>query len=373
MKRIPQSTLLAALLAVTVMVVPIAHGGNRSVTTLRQLADARGFLVGGLYHDLHARISADHAQFSEVLSSEFNMISESYSMSMDEIWLGPDRFFFRYPDFAARFARDNGMVLRGTHLTWHETLPNWLMKGYRDGTYSKGDVQDMVHGYITRVMSRYRTMIPDVVRVWNVANEVIGPGGRTLLRDNFFLEVFGRDYVKTFFVWAREADPDAVLYINEYGALGNARDNRKKADQLLRLVKSLQADGVPVQGVGFQAHVSIDEDINWRYNKKTMQRFARLGLELQLTEVDVLINDDLGGATRAKLRQQASVYRKLFKLCLSVRQCTGVNIWGLVDKYHYINVGAAWWLEQDEDWPLLFDDDYERKRAYRSVARVLQR
>lgn len=373
MRRIPLPTWLGALLAITVVVVPSARGLGGSATTLRQLAEARGLLVGGLYHDYHARISPDHEQFSEVLGNEFNMISESYSMSMDEIWLGPDEFFFRYADFAATFAREHDMVLRGTHLTWHETLPEWLVEGYRSGTYSKDDVRTMVHGYITRVVGRYREKFPEVVRIWNVVNEVIGPGGRTLLRDNFFLEVFGPDYVKTFFLWARAADPDAVLYINEYDALGNAADNRTKADQLLRLVKSLRAGGVPVQGVGFQAHVSIDEDISWRYNRKTMRRFARLGLELQLTEVDVLINDDLSGRTPAKLRRQAGLYRRLFQLCLAVRQCTGVNLWGLVDKYHYINVGAAWWLEQDEDWPLLFGDGYRPKAAYRSVARALER
>ena len=355
------------LLFLTLLFITCAK--TKKETYLRDLADTKNFLIGGLYHDYHIRKDNDGDKYAETLSSEFNMMSTTYSFGMDEVWLSKDEYKTEYMDYALKFASDNNMTLRGTHLTWHESIPEWLT----NSGYSDAEVESLVRTYITNIVKHTRDTYSGVLKYWNVVNEVIDTSsGTNLLRDTFFKRKIGTDYISKFFIWAHSADTNAVLYLNDYDALGNRNENSTKADKLYRVVTNLLNSGVPINGVGFQAHLTIDDYYDMDYNKEVLQRFTALGLEVQLTELDVTINDNRGCRTKAKLYEQAELYKKFIDMALSVAGCTGVCLWGVTDKYHYINRGDAYWLKQKIDWPLLFDWFYKPKPAYFSVTEALK-
>lgn len=124
---------------------------------------------------------------------------------------------------------------------------------------------------------------------------------------------------------------------------------------------SLLAQGVPIDGVGFQGHFIVGQvPSDFAAN---MQRFANLGLDVSITELDIRMNVP---PTAANLQQQASDYAYAFRACFQVARCTGVTIWGVTDRYSWVpstfpGQGAA----------LLFDEDYNRKPAYFAVESLL--
>jgi endo-1,4-beta-xylanase len=174
------------------------------------------------------------------------------------------------------------------------------------------------------------------------------------LRQTPFTKLLGREYIAQAFRWAHEADPNAKLFYNDYSAEGlNA-----KSDAILELVKSLLADGVPIHGVGFQTHVNSDFDVNAVRMRENLERFKALGLDVQLTEVDVQTR----GAPPEKWQRQAKVYEDLMRVCLSVK-CSAFVTWGFTDAYSW-RAGSA---------PLPFDINYQPKPAYFALLEALKR
>ncbi len=209
----------------------------------------------------------------------------------------------------------------------------------------------MLKDHVTRMVSRYRGK----VWAWDVVNEALAEDGS--LRDTIWLRKLGPNYIADAFHWARAADPEAMLFINEYGA---EWDNRKSA-ALLGLVKKLREDGVPVQGVGFQAHLPYDRSAAGM--AENLARFADSGFAVAVTELDVRV--DLP-ATAEKLQQQARLYLDVVNACLSVSACVSVTVWGFTDAKSWIpsyhkGFGAA----------CLFDEAYGPKPAYRELMAAL--
>src|SRR5205085_2625309 len=119
------------------------------------------------------------------------------------------------------------------------------------------------------------------VNIWDVVNEALNDDGT--LRNSLWLQVIGPDYIDWAFRWAHEANPQAQLYYNDYGGEGLG----PKSDAIYNLVKGLLRRGVPINGVGLQMHVSIDDYPKPQDVLANMQRLAALGLKVQITEMDV--------------------------------------------------------------------------------------
>jgi endo-1,4-beta-xylanase len=149
------------------------------------------------------------------------------------------------------------------------------------------------------------------------------------LRNTFWLKALGPDYIGQAFVWAREADPQAKLFYNDYGseALG------PKSDAIYNLLKTLKARHIPVDGVGLQSHWAVDRQPSMQEVAKNMQRLAALGLEIHVTELDVRLPMPPSEQT---LQRQADAYRDILRACLSVSNCKGFLTWGFTDKYSWI-------------------------------------
>lgn len=336
--------------------------------TLRELAELNGhFYIGSLFSTAYARDLPGHEKFSKTISDEFNMISGEFELSMEEIWKGPYEYDFTYADYLMQFAQDHNMKVKWTHLIWHDGLPVW------DGLEDMADTEfeNAVHKYIDTVMHHCKTYFPGVVYDYNVVNEVINPEDENSLRPSIFLEKLGPDFVKKAFTWAHDADPDAKLYICEYDILGNENDNLTKRDYMVQLVTELINEGIHIDGVAEQAHLTTPYMANPDYYSplelefwsESIDLFDNLGLDFQLSEVDIPINDDNKGIDNERLQKQAQIIKDIFELLLTKDNIDAVIFWGLTDRYN--------WYGPNE-FPHLFDENYVPKPVYFSVYETLQ-
>ena len=163
------------------------------------------------------------------------------------------------------------------------------------------------------------------IYAWDVVNEVFEENGQ--LRNSLWSRNFGEGFIAEAFRTARSADPSAKLYINDY----NVEGMNAKSDGLYNLVKKLKGQGVPIDGVGFQAHfMTSGVPGNLQAN---LQRFADLGVDVAITELDIRMQMP---PTQAKREQQAKDYAHVFSVCEAVQRCVGVTVWGFTDKYSWV-------------------------------------
>lgn len=231
--------------------------------------------------------------------------------------LRPDRatYDFSAADRVMEFAEAGRMAVRGHTLAWHSQLAGWVGEA---PAYERASI---LHDHIATVVGRYRGRIEQ----WDVVNEAFDDDVK--LRESPWFEAMGVDYIAQAFRWAHEADPHARLYLNDY----NVEDLCPKSDAYFQLAKQLLADGVPLHGFGAQGHRIVgDAPSTMREN---LQRFADLGLEVALTEVDVRMPDD---EAADRLAEQAADYRTLLDQARAVPACTTFVLWGLSDGHSWI-------------------------------------
>lgn len=271
-------------------------------------------------------------------------------------YLRPDvgTFDFTAADALVDFAAEHGQQVRGHTLMWHSNVPEWLERG----DYSADDIRDLLHEHVTSVVGRYAGRIAE----WDVVNEIFDDAGNLRVGDSFWVRELGPEIVADVFRWAHEADPDAMLFLNDY----NVEAAGPKSDAYYALVKELLADDVPVGGFGVQGHLSLEYGFPHDV-AGNLQRFADLGLSVAITEADVRVPvDGAEGASEADLAAQAEYFRRLLEACLEVEACTSFTVWGLGDAYSWVpsvfdGQGAA----------LLFDDVLAPKPAFDALAGVL--
>ncbi|CAG2172337.1 unnamed protein product, partial [Oppiella nova] len=176
------------------------------------------------------------------------------------------------------------------------------------------------------------------------------------LRDSIFSRTLGSGFIEEAFRTAHAADPNAKLYINDYGIEGQ----NNKSDALYELVKGWKANGVPIHGVGMQAH--FKEGGVPATLQENIKRFSDLGVDVAITELQVRY---LMPSSDDKIANQAQDYSQAFSACENVDRCVGVTVWGFTDKYSYFfDTGYG---EQQ-----LWTTDFQPKPAVEAVDKVLK-
>jgi endo-1,4-beta-xylanase len=310
--------------------------------TLRYLAERRNFLVGAAVAINPLR---SEPQYAETLRREFNVLTAENVMKIGILHPDPDRYDFSAADELVRFAEQNGMQVRGHVLVYDRDLPWWLA----NRAYSRDEMITILRNHVQTVVSRYRGRI----FAWDVVNEAIADDGS--LRNTIWLRTIGPEYIELAFRWAREADPGALLFYNDYNNEGLDR----KSDAVYSLVSDLVQRGVPIDGVGLQMHVKLATPPNLPDVAANMGRIASLGLQVHVSEMDVEVWG-IGGTDQDRLNAQADMYRQLAQICLSEPACTALITWGFTDKYTWL--GGT---------PLLFDAAYQPKPAYDALKEAL--
>jgi endo-1,4-beta-xylanase len=338
-----------------------AWGAGRCLAqTLREHADRAGVLVGAA---VEPRL-LDEPEYAATLAREFNMLTAENALKWGAIRPARARFNFAPGDRLVAFARRHGMKVRGHTLLWSEYNPAWLTKG----NFTPEQMSALLREHIGRVMRHYRGK----VFAWDVVNEVFLADGSVepsvwYDQPGIGLKRKGTAYVERAFRWARAADPDALLFYNDYDTEGV----NPKSDAVYAMVKDFRARGVPIDGVGIQAHIvdldakdldTIDENI---------ARLAALGLQVHITEMDVGLPTDASGrvADESLLRRQAEIYRRVAEACLRQPRCTAFQTWGFTDKYTWIPD----YTKGAKGRPLPFDHTYAAKPAYDALLEVFRR
>lgn len=302
-------------------------------------------------------LSGPHA---ELLVKHFNSVVAENAMKMAYLEPAEGVFDFRVADALVDFAKAHHMLVRGTTLAWYLQNPPWLFQDaegndLQPGPESKALVLRRLKTYIRTVVSHYR----DDVYAWDVVNEAIDPAQRDGFRRSRWFEITGTDYIDTAFRTAREAAPHAKLFINDFGTT-----NPTKRTFLYNLVKDLKARGVPIDGVGHQMHINIRRPSTGAI-AETIRMFSTLGLDNQITELDVSVYDNLTDScpaiSRDALIEQGYRYRDLFQTFRELKgELSAVTFWGLADDHTWLKKFPISRL----DLPLPFDEHLQAKPAY---------
>jgi endo-1,4-beta-xylanase len=318
---------------------------------------------------------------------------------------GADGYDFNAADAFVNFGLSNKMHMAGHTLVWHSQTPNWVFAGtnppppgitnaapnpsantnspgtnqfgrgrfgpgfgggfgrYTGPRASREELLQRMHDHIRTVVGRYKGKI----KVWDVVNEAISDNGTNILRNSLWLEIIGPDFIAKAFEYAHEADPDAILRYNDYSL-----ENPDKRRKLITLIKSLQAQKVPVMAIGSQAHVNVST--SFETMDQALTEIAALGLPIHITELDVnsaqggqrgfgadIANNDVttqGGLVEDANRKLADAYAGLFRAFLKHRNSVKVvTFWGPND--------ANSWRANGK--PLLFDGNSQPKPAFDAV------
>jgi endo-1,4-beta-xylanase len=325
--------------------------------TLRQEADRAGILVGTAVNPVYLSEEA----YTSTLAREFNMIEPEDAMKWTAIRPDEKTFDFESADRLVDFARTHNMKVRGHNLMWGIHNPQWLT----DGHYTSHQLEDLLHEHIQRVVERYRGR----VFAWDVVNEAFDEHGG--LRDSIWHNQpgigFAKDrtaYIEQAFRWAHAADSKALLFYNEAGAEAVNR----KSDAVYEMVKDFKRRGVPIDGVGLQMYIfNLDPDV--KSITENIARFIKLGVQIQITELDVALPVDAAkNPSRPEdLLRQAEIYGQIATACLQNPGCTAIQTWGFTDKYSWI----GWFTHGSKGAGLLFDRQYHAKPAYDALRKAI--
>ncbi|MEV6642642.1 PHB depolymerase family esterase [Amycolatopsis sp. NPDC051371] len=274
--------------------------------------------------------------YTGILSREFSMITPENELKMDATEPSQGQFSYGNADRIVAQAASQGARMRGHTLAWYSQQPGWMQ------SMEGSALRSAMLNHVTQVASHYQGKI----YAWDVVNEAFADGSSGARRDSN-LQRTGDDWIEAAFRAARAADSGAKLCYNDY----NTDDwNQAKTQAVYRMVQDFKSRGVPIDCVGFQSHFNSDSPVPSNY-QTTLQSFANLGVDVQITELDVE-----GSGTA-----QANNYRTVTNACLAVARCTGMTVWGIRDT-------DSW---RASATPLLFDGNGQKKAAYTAVLDAL--
>ena len=303
----------------------------------------------------------------DLIVREFNSITAENVMKPGEIHPAEGVWNFEEADRVANFCRQNGIPLRGHNLCWHSQFCDWMFTDKKGKPVSKEVFYKRLREHIHTVVNRYK----DVVYAWDVVNEAISDQGFARpgeepnpYRISRLYQLCGDEFIAKAFEFAHEADPDAILFYNDY----NETDPGKR-DRIYNMVKKMQEAGVPITGIGMQGHYNIygpsDEDI-----EAAIVKYSQLVKHIHVTELDIRVNEDMGGQLRFNQGnaqpipsylaiQQQDQYNRVFKVLRKYHQyIDNVTFWNLSDRDSWLGVN---------NHPLLFDENFKPKPVYNIV------
>ena len=318
---------------------------DRSADSLRSLAAKIDLHIGTavIPYDL------DHPDYAAIAADQFSVVTPGNEMKWQVVeptqgtydWSGGDRL--------VQFARQHHQLVRGHVLLWHNQLPDWLTAGVANGTISDTQLRDLLHKHITDEVTHFKGQIWQ----WDVANEFFTDSSPSQLNPNdFWVSHLGAGVIADAFRWAHEADPNALLFYNDYNIAGEDGTNAK-SDAAYAFVKQLLAQGVPISGVGDQGHLDTQYGFPTQMTDD-LRRFADLGLKTAITEADVRTfvdsPDTQVPTDHLATFAQPYEYKQMLQACLAVPQCISFTVWGFGDTDSWI---PSWF--KNEGYANLYD------------------
>lgn len=362
MKRTFLSVLLSLFLAGTAF----AQFGRSADNGPASLKDAyNGYFTIGVA--VNQRNISDPTQI-ELIKKQFNSITAENDMKPGEVHPSEGVWKWERADKVANFCRQNGIKLRGHCLVWHSQFCNWMFNDKNGKLVKKEVFYARLRDHIHTVVNRYK----DIVYAWDVVNEAMSDGGGrgfggnepNPYRQSQLYNLCGDEFIAKAFEYAHEADPNAILFYNDYNAATPA-----KRDRIYNMVKKMQDAGVPITGIGMQGHYNIygpsEEDVD-----AALTKYSELVKHIHITELDIRCNQEMGGQLQFSRGEksvmpgyistlQEDQYARIFRVFRKHKDVIdNVTLWNLCDADSWVGVN---------NHPLPFDENLKPKKAYYAI------
>ncbi|WP_035604960.1 endo-1,4-beta-xylanase [Haloferula sp. BvORR071] len=371
--RSPSLGLLLVLTAI--WVAGLSHAAKNEDKASLRTAFADHFLVGVALNT--AQIDGRSPKEAEIAAMQFSSLTPENDLKWQSLQPWPGRYDFKRADAYADFAEKHRMKLIGHTLVWHSQTPAWVFQGEDGKPATRELLLKRMRDHIQMVVGRYKGRIHG----WDVVNEALADGGPETLRDSPWKRIIGDDFIDQAFRFAKEADPKAELYYNDYGL----EDPRKRA-RCIAMLRGLIERGVPIDGVGTQSHFQLSQPPLAEV-EETIKQISALGLKVMVTELDVDVLPSRGAAGIADINRReqadpalnpyadglpeeiqgklASRYAELFQVYLKYpKSVTRVTLWGLHDGQSWLNHFP---IRGRSNYPLLIDRSLKPKPAFFAV------
>ncbi len=300
---------------------------------------------------------------AELIAREFASVTPENAMKPGPIHPEENRYNWEQADKLVAFAQSHNLRMRGHTLCWHQQTAEWFFRGANGGDATKDVLLERLRKHITDVVTRYKGKI----YAWDVVNEAIADDSTKGIRDSPWLKICGEEYIAKAFEYAHQADPSAKLFYNDYNS-----ERPEKRERIYKLLRKLVDAGVPIHGVGLQGHWSIYEPSESNL-RQAIERFSSLGLEVQITELDVSVYpweknqrarkpDEDDTFTPDRQRQQLEKYSMIFRVLRdNYHTVSGVTFWNVSDQRTWLD---SYPVRGRKNYPLLFDTNLKPKQAY---------
>ena len=344
--------------------------GNKKIANNSFLKTAfqNDFLIGTALNV--PQIENKESKAASLISNEFSSITAENIMKCEIIHPGWEQYNFNRADEFVEYGQQHHMFIVGHNLIWHSQLSPFVQK-----ITTSDSLMLFMTNHINTIAGRYKGK----VNGWDVVNEALNEDGT--MRKSLFLEKLGDGYVIKAFELASKAAPDAELYYNDY----NIEQPKKRAGAIA-LIKSIQAAGVKINGVGIQGHWSIN-NLPLNELENAILEFSALGIKVMITELDLTVLPNPWDLKGADVNQNfensafmnpypnglpdsidtklADSYESLFKLFLRHKdKISRVTFWGVDDGHSWLN---NWPIKNRTNYPSLFDRSLNKKTAYKKV------
>ena len=329
-------------------------------TSLRDYADKNQKKIGTAISTWKTDISNESLAETKEIARQFNMLAAENEMKFDALEPNQNQFTYGGADNLVNFARRHQMAFRGHCLAWHSQLPQWVSSDGKknDKNWSRAEALDILKNHITKVVKHFKGKVME----WDVVNECLDDDQTSIrsnpdgydLRTTVWTRAIGEDFIDSAFVYAHEADPDALLYLNDYGV---ELQGKAKSSAFYNLAIRLKNSGIPIHGVGLQCHFSVG-DVDSVKLENTIRRFAEVGLNCIITELDMGISS----TSADNLEEQARNYRVITDIVLNNDNCPHLVIWGLKDNDSWRSASS----------PLLYTSGLSKKSAFYAVRSALR-
>ena len=328
-------------------------------TTIRELAKERGRFIGTILNSEWFN-DAIEPEFEEIHKTQFNVVVAENEMKFDATEPKEDEFNFEKGDKMVKYAKANGIRVRGHALAWHSQVAGWV------NNYSgqKEKLLAVLKNHITKVVSHYKGQVAE----WDVVNEAINDeynaGWRS--QGSVWYEGIGAEFLDSAFVWAHEADPDAELCYNDYSIEWGLREG-SKASFVVEQVKRWKKNNIPITCVGTQTHIEIAHETTPQNVRALAKALAELDVTLNITELDIgFPKGSAGNLSAADYAKQGHLYRQFMDVFLEEPNMGEFVIWGLTDAHSWLDE------QQGKTEGLLYDKQYKPKPAFDSVMASLK-
>jgi endo-1,4-beta-xylanase len=329
---------------------------------LKRLAERKGLMFGS---SLALKYFGQSPAYEQLFVSQCDIATPELHMKWDSLSRQPGEYDFNNADELVAFCAGKRIKVRGHTLVWHDSIPVWVR-----GMLTPLTAQSIMLEHIQKVAGHFAGELYS----WDVVNEALDPGSQRPdgLRNSPWLQNIGTDYIEKAFRATAAADPKALLIWNEnYLEVSNGFGNAKRKSMLSQ-IDGLLARGVPIHGVGLEAHLRADQGdvLGDATYEAFLDELAQRGMKIFITELDIQ-DTTLPADVGARDKSIAALYKKFLTATLRQKAVKGVIAWGLSDSFTWLS-GYRPRNDGLPVRPLAFDASSQPKPAYYALAEVLE-